>query len=66
MGIAPEVLPRLFSKFVRGENANKQNIYGSGLGLYVAKEIVTAHKGKIWAESEGEGKGTRVTFTLPI
>ncbi len=58
VGIAPEVMPKLFSKFVRADNANKQNIYGTGLGLFVAKEIVLAHHGKIWAESEGDGKGS--------
>lgn len=58
IGIAPEVLPKLFMKFSRATNGSKQNIHGTGLGLYVAKEIVSAHKGKIWAESEGEGKGS--------
>ena len=38
---------------------------GSGLGLYVAKEIIKAHKGKIWAESEGEGKGSKFFVELP-
>lgn len=58
VGISPEAMPKLFSKFVRLTNANKQNIYGTGLGLFVAKDIVTAHQGKIWAESDGEGKGS--------
>ncbi len=58
VGIAPEVIPKLFSKFVRADNANEQNIYGTGLGLFIAKDIVTAHKGRIWAESDGEGKGS--------
>jgi len=57
VGIAPEVLPRLFQKFSRAENAYKTNIRGTGLGLYVAKEIIEAHHGTIRAESEGEGKG---------
>lgn len=64
VGIAPEVMPKLFQKFIRAENANKQNIYGTGLGLFVAKEIVVAHKGRIWAESDGEGKGS--TFYLEL
>lgn len=64
VGIAPEVMPKLFQKFIRAENANKQNIYGTGLGLFVAKEIVAAHKGRIWAESDGEGKGS--TFYLEL
>ena len=58
IGIAPEVLPKLFAKFSRANNANKQNIHGTGLGLFVAKEIVLAHNGKIWAESAGEGRGS--------
>jgi signal transduction histidine kinase len=64
VGISPEVMPKLFSKFVRADNASKQNIYGTGLGLFLAKEIVTAHKGRIWAESDGDGKGS--TFFLEM
>ena len=64
IGIAPEVIPKLFAKFSRADNANKKNIHGTGLGLFVAKEIVSAHKGKIWAESEGEGKGS--TFFVEL
>lgn len=64
VGIAEEVMPKLFSKFTRAENANKQNIYGTGLGLFVAKEIVEAHRGRVWAESDGEGKGS--TFNVEM
>ena len=64
IGIAPDVMPKLFAKFTRATNGTKQNIHGTGLGLYVAKEIVTAHKGKIWAESAGEGKGS--TFNVEL
>jgi signal transduction histidine kinase len=64
IGISPEVMPKLFVKFVRADNANKQNIYGTGLGLYVAKDIITSHKGKIWAESDGDGKGS--TFLVEM
>lgn len=65
VGIAPDVLPSLFTKFKRAANANKTNIHGTGLGLYIAKDIATAHKGKIWAESEGEGKGSEFIVELP-
>lgn len=58
VGISPEVMPKLFVKFVRAENATRQNIYGTGLGLFVAKDMVMSHKGKLWAESDGEGKGS--------
>jgi signal transduction histidine kinase len=62
IGIAPEILPKLFQKWSRADNANKTNIKGTGLGLYVAKEILTAHHGVITVESPGEGKGS--TFTV--
>jgi len=64
IGIAPEILPKLFQKFSRAQNANKVNIKGTGLGLYVAKEMVEAHHGTIRAESEGEGKGSRFIVEL--
>lgn len=64
IGIAPEIMPRLFQKFSRATNANKTNIKGTGLGLYVAKEIVEAHHGSIHAKSEGEGKGSEFTLEL--
>ncbi len=66
IGIAPEVMPRLFLKFSRSDNANKKNIHGTGLGLFVAKEIVAVHKGRIWAESEGEGKGSTFFVELEV
>lgn len=63
-GIRPETIPHLFKKFSRAEDASKNNILGTGLGLYVAKEMLKAHGGKIWAESEGEGKGS--TFFVEL
>lgn len=64
IGIAPETLPHLFNKFTRAGNANRTNIKGTGLGLFVAKEIIAAHHGTIRAESEGEGKGA--TFIVEL
>jgi signal transduction histidine kinase len=64
IGIAPEVMPKLFAKFSRAENGTRQNIHGTGLGLFVAKQIIDAHHGKIWAESMGEGKGS--TFFVEL
>ena len=66
VGIAPEVMSKLFAKFVRSDNANKQNIYGTGLGLYVAKQMIIAHKGRVWAESLGDGKGSTFFVELDI
>ena len=60
--IKPEVLPELFDQFKRAKEA--RNIQGTGLGLYVAREIVKAHNGEIWAESDGEGKGSRFYVRL--
>ena len=58
IGFNKETLPKLFAKFSRDKNANKVNIQGTGLGLYLAKEIVEAHHGHIWAQSPGDGKGS--------
>jgi signal transduction histidine kinase len=65
IGIASEDIPFLFDSFYKAQT-NKTAMKSSGLGLAVAKAWVEAHGGKIWAESDGEGKGTTVTFTLPI
>lgn len=63
-GVPEEQLPLLFDKYFRVQH--KQDIHkGYGLGLYIAKTIVMAHFGKIWAENNGEG-GLTVSFTLPI
>ena len=64
VGIPPETLPKLFEKFVRAYDAGKVNLIGTGLGLYVAKQIVEGLGGKIWAESEGKGKGS--TFIVEL
>jgi signal transduction histidine kinase len=60
-GIDPEILPRLFGKFV-----TKSSTSGTGLGLFISKNIVEAHGGKIWAEKNGDGKGVTFSFTLPL
>ena len=64
MGISKETLSKLFDKFVRARNANTVNVTGTGLGLYVVKEMIKAHKGKVWAESDGEGSGA--TFYVEL
>ncbi|MEY2672016.1 MAG: hypothetical protein RL687_433, partial [Candidatus Parcubacteria bacterium] len=63
MGVSPEIKATLFQKFARGEG-QKMNTGGSGLGLYLAKEIVDAHKGKVWVESPGMGLGS--TFFIEL
>ncbi|MDD5032106.1 MAG: ATP-binding protein [Patescibacteria group bacterium] len=66
MGIDKGDLPNLFKKFSRGEGTSTTHTEGTGLGLYVAKKMVMAHGGKIWAESKGKGKGSKFYFELPI
>lgn len=63
-GVPKDVQPELFKKFVRGQN--EVHIKGTGLGLYVGRMMVQAHKGQIWVESEGEGKGATFGFAIPI
>jgi signal transduction histidine kinase len=57
VGIDEKIIKTLFEKFSRGEGG-RLNSSGSGLGLYLAKEIIEAHHGRIWVESEGKGKGS--------
>jgi len=63
-GIRADHLPHIFSSFFHVDKKTTA-VKGSGLGLAVAKGWVEAHGGKIWAESNGEGQGATVTFTLP-
>jgi len=56
---------KIFGKFNRGSNARELHTNGSGIGLYVASEIVKGHEGKIWVESEGKNKGTTFFVELP-
>ena len=64
VGVTPETKAKLFEKFSRGEGG-KLNTGGSGLGLYLAREIARAHKGDVVIESEGVGKGSTFSVTLP-
>lgn len=64
IGIPPEAMGKLFAKFYRADNATKSQTEGSGLGLYIAKSIISAHGGEVWLESE-LNRGTTVHFTLP-
>jgi signal transduction histidine kinase len=66
IGIPETDKSRLFEKFSRGEKSSYQHTDGSGLGLFIAKNVISEHHGEITLESEGEGKGTTVTMTLPI
>ena len=63
-GFYPEDLPRVFEQFYRGEQARSRATGGAGLGLAIARGIVEAHDGRIWAENAAGG-GARVSFILP-
>ncbi|MFB7138427.1 cell wall metabolism sensor histidine kinase WalK [Gottfriedia sp. NPDC056225] len=65
MGIPKENLSKIFDRFYRVDKARSRQVGGTGLGLALAKEMIYAHDGHIWAKSE-EGKGTTVYFTLPV
>lgn len=65
VGIPKNQQPRLFTKFFRSENVIKMQTDGSGLGLFITKNIIKRHGGDIWIESI-EGEGTTTHFTLPL
>ncbi|MFH1462723.1 MAG: ATP-binding protein [bacterium] len=65
VGIPEEQKDRIFAKFFRGSNVVRMETEGSGLGLFITKNIIEAHGGKIWFESK-KNKGTTFYFTLPI
>jgi two-component system, OmpR family, sensor histidine kinase VicK len=59
-GIHPDIFPRLFTRFAT------KSFTGTGLGLYISKNIVEAHGGRIWAENNLDGQGATFSFTLPL
>ncbi len=65
VGISPKQQDRLFTKFFRADNAILMETDGTGLGLFITKNIIKAHKGKIWFESK-VNKGSTFSFSLPI
>jgi signal transduction histidine kinase len=65
IGIAPEHMPNLFTRFYRVDKSRARPMGGSGIGLTIAKHLVEAHGGHIWASSAGLGQGSTFSFTLP-
>lgn len=59
-GIDFEIMPQLFTKFA------SKSFAGTGLGLYICKNIIEAHGGKMWAKNNSDGKGSTFSFSLPI
>jgi signal transduction histidine kinase len=60
-GIDPNILPKLFTKF-----ATKSEFGGTGLGLFISRNIIEAHGGKMWAENNASGNGASFYFSLPL
>ena len=62
IGLPSNILPNLFSKFATGSPFKR----GIGLGLFISKSIVEAHGGRIWAQTNPDGKGATFAFSLPL
>jgi len=65
IGIPREELTKLFKKFHRVGDYSTEESQGTGLGLYISRSLVELHHGRIWADSDGPGKGSTFTFSLP-
>ncbi|MBI2755168.1 MAG: hybrid sensor histidine kinase/response regulator [Chloroflexi bacterium] len=65
IGIPVDLLQEVFQPFGRAPNASKRQIPGMGLGLYICRQLVEQHGGRIWAESDGEGCGSTFYVRLP-
>ena len=64
IGLDSQILPKLFSKFATKSHRHREG--GMGLGLFICKNIIEAHDGRIWAENNADGKGATFTFILPV
>jgi signal transduction histidine kinase len=65
VGITPEDMAHLFTEGGHGKDSIKVNVDSTGFGLYIVKNIIEAHHGKVWVESEGAGKGSTFIVELP-
>jgi signal transduction histidine kinase len=66
VGITPEDMAHLFTEGGHGKDSTKVNTDSTGFGLYIVKNIIEAHHGKVWVESEGAGKGSTFTVELSL
>jgi two-component system, OmpR family, sensor histidine kinase SenX3 len=65
VGIPADDMKRIFKRFYRVSHRSLMHVKGTGLGLFIVKSIAKKHGGRVFAESEGEGKGTTITLELP-
>jgi len=63
--LPPGAAERIFEPFSRASNAEERQITGMGLGLYICRNIIEQHRGRIWAASKGEGHGVLMSVWLP-
>jgi signal transduction histidine kinase len=66
VGIEREHLPHVFERFFRVPNAETEQVKGLGLGLSIVRDLVAAHGGRVWAESDGPGRGCTFLISLPV
>jgi signal transduction histidine kinase len=66
IGLKAEDLERVFAPFEQADTSVSRKYQGTGLGLSLTRRLVELHGGKIWAESEGEGKGSVFRFLFPV
>ena len=65
IGIRPADRERIFKRFEQADGSSRKKFQGTGLGLSLSKRYVELHGGRIWAESDGEGRGSTFTFVIP-
>jgi signal transduction histidine kinase len=66
VGLKAQDLERIFQPFEQADNSSTRKFQGTGLGLALTRRLIELHGGRIWAESEGEGKGSCFHFFLPL
>ena len=66
LGLPPREIDKIFDRFHRVGGETSRMVGGTGLGLAICRGLVDAHGGRIWAESDGEGRGSTFRFTLPL
>lgn len=66
LGMTPEFLKKFGEKFARADNRDTRSINGTGIGIFLVKNFIEGHGGRMWPHSDGLGKGTTIFFTMPI